>query len=239
MATNFAEAKPSAVMPLTVIVVIVGVVTVVAAAARQAAVAEHAWLMMVVLALLLAPVSTVRIPGIKATVTLGDIVTMSCAVLFGPSAGVIAAVADGVVTSLTLTKNPGKFVYNVATCAISMAGSCLITRAAFDQFGTPGAQVSVIHMSGALGIFSISYFLISTFLVASYVAFSNGESVLRLWRQKFLWTIMSYIASGASALVAFSLVGRMGYLVFVVVIGAMFAMFLFYRSFFRRFQQTA
>ena len=239
MATNYSETKPSAVMPLTVTVVIAGVVAVVAAAARQAVVAEHAWLMMVVLALLLAPVSAVRIPGVKATVTLGDIVTMSCAVLFGPSAGVIAAVADGVVTSLTLTKSPRKFLYNVATCAISMAGSSLITRAAFDQFGTPGAQLSVLQMSGALALFSVSYFLISTWLIASFVAFSNGESVLRLWRQKFLWTIMSYIGSGASALVAFSLVGRLGYLVFVVVIGAMFTMFLFYRSFFRRFQETA
>jgi len=239
MATNFSETKPSAVMPLTIVVVIAGVAAVVAAAARQAAVAEHAWLMMVVLALLLAPVSAVRIPGVKATVTLGDIVTMSCAVLFGPSAGVIAAVADGVVTSLTLTRSPRKFLYNVATCAISMAGSSLITRAVFNQFGTPGAQLSVLQMSGALALFSISYFLISTALIASFIASSNGESVLRLWRQKFLWTIMSYIGSGASALVAFSLVGRLGYLVFVVVIGSMFTMFLFYRSFFRRFQETA
>ncbi len=239
MSTQFSERNMSALMPLTVIVVIGGAVDVIAAATRQAAVAEHAWLMMVVLGLLLAPMSAVRIPGVKATVTLGDIVTMSCVVLFGPSAGVIAAVADGVVTSLTLTKNPRKILYNVATCAISMAGASLITRAVFDQFGAPGAQMSVLRMSGAVGLFSISYFLISTSLVAAYIAFSNGEPLLRLWRQKFLWTIMSHIGSGASALVAFSLVGRLGYLVFVPVIGAMFTMFLFYRVYFRRFEETA
>jgi hypothetical protein len=239
MSTNFSEKNLSAVMPLTVIVVVAGTVAVVAAATRQAAVAEHAWLMMIVLALLLAPVSTVRIPGIKATVTLGDIVTMSCVVLFGPSAGVIAAVADGVVTSLTLTKSPKKILYNVATCAIAMAGSSLITRALFDQFGAPGAQLSVLRMAGAVGLFSICYFLISTSLIAAYVAFSSGEPLLRLWRKKFLWTIISYIGSGACALAVFSLVGRLSYLVFVVVIGAMFTMFLFYRSFFRRFQEAA
>jgi len=226
-------------MPLTVGVVIAGAVAVIAAAARQAAVAEHAWLMMVVLALLLAPVSAVRIPGIKATVTLGDIVTMSCVVLFGPSAGVIAAVADGVVTSLTLTKNPRKILYNVATCAIAMAGASLITRAVFHQFAVPGVRLSVLQMSGAVGVLSISYFLISTFLIAAYIAFSDGEPLLGLWRRKFLWTIMSYIGSGASALITFSLVGRLGYLVFVLVICAMFTMFLFYRVYFRRFEETA
>ena len=210
---------------------------VVAAAAIQAAVAEHAWLMMIVLALLLAPMGAVNIPGIRATVTLGDIVTISCVVLFGPSAGIIAAVAEGVVTSLTITKSPKKLLYNVCTGAISMAAASLATQAAFDRFGVPGVQMSLLRMSGAVGLFTLCYFLISTSLIAAYVAFSIGEPVLRVWRQKFLWTIMSYIASGASALVAFSLVGRIGYLVFVLVIGVMFTVCLFYRLYFRKFQQ--
>ena len=239
MSTRISEKNLSALMPLTVMVVIAGAVAVGAAAASQAAVAEHGWLMMIVLALLLAPMSAVQIPGIKATVTLGDIVTMSCVVLFGPSAGIIAAVAEGAVTSLTITKSPRKLFYNVATGAISMAGASLITQAAFGQFGVPALQTSVARMSAAVGLLALSYFLISTLLIAAYVAISRGEPVLRVWRQKFLWTIMSYIASGASALVAFSLVGRMGYMVFVLAIGGMFTMCLFYRVYFRRFQVTS
>ena len=238
MSTKISGRNLSALMPLTIVVVIAGTVAVGAAAAIQAAVSEHAWLMMIVLALLMAPMSAVKIPGIRATVTLGDIVTISCVVLFGPSAGIIAAVAEGVVTSLTITKSPKKLLYNVATGAISMAGASLITQAVFDQFGVPGLEMSVLRMSGAVGLFTLCYFLISTTLIAAYVAVSIGEPLLRVWRQKFLWTVMSYIGSGASALVAFSLVGRLGYLVFVVVIGVMFSTCLFYRVYFRKFQKT-
>ena len=239
MSTKISERNLSALRPLTLIVVMTGMAAVVVAATMQAAVAEHAWLMMIVLALFLAPMSAVNIPGIKATVTLGDIVTISCVVLFGPSAGIIAAVAEGVVTSLTMTKSPKKLLYNVATGAISMAGASLITQTVFAQFGVPGLQMSVLRMSGAVGLFTLCYFLISTSLIAAYVAFSIGEPVLRVWRRKFLWTVMSYIASGASALVAFSLVGRLGYLVFIVVIGVMLTMCLFYRVYFRRFQEPS
>ena len=173
MATKISERNLPALTLLTVVVVIAGAVAVLAAASRQVGVAEHGWLVMVVLALLLAPVSAVQIPGVKATVVLGDIVTISCVVLFGPSAGVIAAVSDGVVTSLTLTKSPRKFLYNVATCAISMAGGSMITRAVFDQFGDPGSQVSVLRMSCAVGLFTLAYFLISTSLLEASERFKT------------------------------------------------------------------
>lgn len=222
---------------LTVGVMAAGVVAVAIAAARQALIAEHAWLMMIALALLVSPVSSIHIPGVKADVVLGDVVTFSCAVLFGPSAGVIAAVADGAVTSLRLTKTTRKFLYNVATCAVSMAGATLITRAFFDQFGVRTPQQSTGYMSGAMGLFTVSYFLISTFLIAAYIAFAGGKPLIRLWRQKFLWTIMSYVASGISAVVTFSLVGRLGYMVLVVAIATMMMMFLFYRIFFKTIEK--
>jgi hypothetical protein len=159
--------------------------------------------------------------------------------LFGPSAGVIAAVADGAVTSLRLTKTPRKFLYNVATCAVSMAGSTLITRAFFNQFGVRTPHPSIGYLSGSVGLFTLSYFLISTFLIAAYIAFSGGKPLFTLWRQKFFWTIMSYVASGVSAVVTLSLVDRMGYMVLVVVIAMMMMMFLFYRLFFRTVESQA
>jgi hypothetical protein len=226
-------------MLLTVSVIVAGVAAVAIAASRQAVITEHAWLMMIALAMLVSPVSSVHIPGIKADVVLGDVVTFSCVVLFGPSAGVIAAVADGAITSLRLTKDTRKFLYNVATCALSMALATLITRAFFDQFGVRTPQQSIGYVSGAVTLFTVSYFLISTSLIAAYVSFSGGHPLIRLWRQKFFWTIMSYTASGIAALLTFALVDRLGYMVLSVVIGLMITMFLFYRVFFKAFEKQA
>jgi hypothetical protein len=240
MASTASGKKPTTTLTvLTVVVVALGIVAVVVAAARQALIEEHAWLMMIVLALLVAPVSTIHIPGIKADVVLGDMVTFSCAVLFGPSAAVIAAVADGAVTSLRLTKSPRKFLYNVATCATSMAGSSLVTRLVFDRFGVRTDKLSMGYLVGSMAIFTLSYFLISTLLIASYLAFSNDSPLVQLWKQKFLWTSISYLGSGVTAVLSLSLVERIGYFVFVVVIGVMLVMFVFYRSYFNNVEKKA
>jgi hypothetical protein len=239
MTTKTSKGNSATLTLLTVGVIAAGVAAVAIAAGRQALITEHAWLMMIALAMLVSPLSSIHIPGVKADVVLGDVVTFSCAVLFGPSAGVIAAVADGAITSMRLTKDTRKFLYNVATCALSMAGATVITRAFFDQFGVRTPQPSIEYLAGAVGLFTVSYFLISTGLIAAYIAFSGGHPLIRLWRQKFLWTVMSYLASGISAVVTFSLVDRLGYMVLVIVMGLMATMFFFYRIFFKTFEKQA
>src|SRR5437016_6145753 len=149
---------------LSIIVMLAGGAAVAVAVAKQAVVAEHAWLMMIALALLVAPMSAISIPSVKARVVLGDVVTFSCAALFGPSAAVIAAAVDGAVTSLRITKSPHKFSYNVAVCAVSMTAAGFIAKAAFPGFGLTAIQMPLAELVGAMGLFALCYFLISTVL---------------------------------------------------------------------------
>ncbi len=223
---------------LSILVTAVGAIAVAIAAAHRVTSGEHAWLIMVALALLIAPVSTIKIPGVKADIVLGDVVTFTCAVLFGPSAAVIAAVADGAVTSLRLTKSPGKYFYNVAVCAVSMAGSAYAARLVFPGFGQGAAALSRVEIIAALGLFTFAYFIISTLLVAAHISFSNGTNLIRLWSESFLWTSISYVASGAAALAAALLVGRIGFFVVPVIIGVMALAFAFYRTYFTRVERA-
>jgi hypothetical protein len=158
-ARYYEKESPRMLTMLTLLVVAAGAATIAVAAARQAFQSEYAWLSMIGLALFVGPVSTVYIPGVKARVVLGDVVTFTCAALFGPSAAIIAAVADGAVTSLKITSDIRKFSYNVATCAVSMAVSNLATRAAFPSFGVKAAGLSVIELLAAMGLFTLCYFL--------------------------------------------------------------------------------
>jgi hypothetical protein len=235
---NHSERSSTTLVVLSVAVVIAGGAAVTRALAAQALAAEHLWLMMIGLALLVAPMSTVQIPGVKAKVVLGDIVTFSCAILFGPGAAIIAAVADGALASTRLTKDPKKFLYNVATCAVSMAAANFATASAFPQFGTKGAQISPT-LVGAAGVFTFAYFIISTFLIASHVAFSKGLPLVKLWKDKFLWTLMSYVASGLSAIAAFVLARQVGHYVFLILCAVMVLVFLGYREYFRKFEGKA
>ncbi|HWP43335.1 MAG TPA: hypothetical protein VNO14_08885, partial [Blastocatellia bacterium] len=104
----------------------------------------------------------------------------------------------------------------------------------FSQFGIRNVQKPLGDLAGEAGMFTLSYFLISTALIASYVSFSKDLPLVNLWREKFLWTILSYTASGVSCLAAYLLVGRLGLYVFIVLIAMMMAAFASYRFYFLR-----
>jgi putative nucleotidyltransferase with HDIG domain len=166
-------------------------------------------------------------------VVLGDIVTFACAAIFGPTAAIIAAVADGAVTSLRITKSPYKFAYNVAVCAVSMGGAGFAAKAIFPAFGERTAQ-PVVDVIVQIGLFSVFFFFIETFLVAGYVAAAERTPFFKMWRENFIWTSVSYVASGGSALAAYFLVARYGYYVFLIPVGLIMVVFYFYRSYFKK-----
>jgi putative nucleotidyltransferase with HDIG domain len=194
--------------------------------------------MMIALAIVVAPLGSLYIPGLRVKVIISEAVTFSCALLFGPSAAVIAALTDGAVASLRVTKNPRKFLYNCATFASSMAAASLAARAFFPAFGNPNLPASASEMISATALFTLIYFLLSSSLIAAYVAFSNKVSLVKLWREDFLWTFISTLASGAAALAAFYMVGRFGYASFVVLTGTMMMIFLFYRAYFQKVERA-
>ena len=228
----------SALAILSLVVITAGVSVFAMAAVKQIAVSDLTWMTMVALALFASPMRTIYIPGIKARLALGDTITFACAAIFGPSAAVIAEVVDGTFTSFRLTNKPRKILYNAALCAVSMGGAGLVTRALFPSFGGITPILPIGQMVAALGLFTLCYFFISTSLVAAYLALSNDEPFLKVWRENLLWTSVSYAASGLSALIVYILVGTFSYYTFLVPVGLMVFVYLFYRAYFQKVERA-
>lgn len=234
-----AQSKPvSALTLLSLAVITAGVITFALAAVKQIYVPDYTWLTMVALALLAAPMRTIYIPGVKARLALGDTITFACAAIFGLQAAVIAEVVDGTVTSLRMTNKPRKILYNAALCAVSMGGAGLLTRSLFPSFGGMTTRLAIGEMAAALGLFTVGYFLISTSLVAAYLALSNDDPFLDVWRENMLWTSVSSAASGVSALIVYILVGTFGYASFLVPVGLMVVVYLFYHAYFQKVESA-
>ena len=219
------------------VVVIVGGAVATIAAASQVGLTRYAWFVAIAGSLLVAPFGSIRIPGIKASIVVGDTITFACAVLFGPGAAVLAAVVDGAIVSMRATRSPIKLLYNVATGAISMAASAFLAKSLFNDFGGGPSSLSLVYLVAALAVLTASNFLISAILIASYVATTTSHQLVEIWKKRFAWTVVSYAASGASALLAFYLASYIGYYVFLVLTGVMLGVFGFYKAYFGR--QTA
>ena len=223
---------------LSVLVITAGVASIAVAVVNQVLVTEYAWLVMVALTLLLAPLGAIKIPGVNSHVALGEMISFTCAVLFGPSAGVIAAAADGVAISLRVTRTASKFSYNVASNAISMALAVVVTKTAFPSFGIAGAPMPAGQLAAALGLLALCYFLTSTLVITLYLSIWKGMPFLKLWQDNALWTSVSYIVCAAAALAGSLLIGRAGYYVFVIFAATIALVSLFYRNYFERVDQA-
>ena len=219
-------------------VIAVAVLAIGVAAVEQSEVEENAWLSMIALALFVGPMTIIKIPGTKVNITLGDTATFACAALFGPSAAVLAAVAEGSITSLKMTTNARKFAYNVATGAVGMTVAGVVTVSAFPMFGDRMALGPLADMVAALGLFSVCYFVVTTFLIATYMALSNNETCWGFWRDNLAWTSLQNVASGGSALTVYMLVDRVGYYSFLVPVGLIMLVVLFYRTYFRKVESA-
>jgi diguanylate cyclase (GGDEF)-like protein/putative nucleotidyltransferase with HDIG domain len=69
--------------------------------------------------------------------------------------------------------------------------------------GKPGPQPEEVSLKWPLMGAATSYFLINTLTIATAIALSTRQSMLRVWNQNFLWSAPSYfVGAGAAALAA-------------------------------------
>ncbi len=205
---------------------------------KQLPLTNYWWLAMVALVVLVSPVVVISIPRVKARITLGDTITFATALFFGAAAAVLTAMAEAAFASLRMTRSVRKVLYNTATLIVAMQGACWLATLFFPPFGERTTDLTLTQLVGALGLLTLGYFILSTSLIAAYLAISTNESFWRVWKENGLWTSISYGASGLSALGVYLLVGRFGYSSFLIAVGAMMFVYLFYRTYFEKVESA-
>lgn len=159
------------------------------------------WLILAALTLITGTF-TVRIPGVTARLSVSDTFVFASVLLFGPAAGTVTAVLDALIISLRLRHHeraPFRVIFNVAAVALSTRIS------GFVFFAVSGiAPYSVAHTPLAqillpLFLFTLSYFLLNSWLVAFALALERGKGPLAIWRDNFLWLSVNYFGGGSVA----------------------------------------
>ena len=143
-----------------------------------------------------------RIPGLVVRLSVSEPIVFLATLLYGPSAGTIAAAVDALVMSLRLGqrfRTPHRIVFNVGALAITVFPSAhlyfylagLDTRA--PHYGTLDTFV------GPLYLFAISVFFFNSWLIAIALAVERAISPLTIWLKQFLWLAANYLASASIA----------------------------------------
>jgi putative nucleotidyltransferase with HDIG domain len=144
---------------------------------------------------------TIGMSPLPARVSVSETFVFASVLLFGPAAGTVTVVLESLVMSFWLldtSRGSRRTLFNAAATALAIWTS----GTAFYWFIGGGAHatqtVSFPTHFVALSIFTILYFLLNSWLVATAVALHSDSSPLKVWWPQFTWLSLNYFA-GASA----------------------------------------
>jgi hypothetical protein len=167
----------------------------------------------------------VKIPGLTGNISLSFVfVLLGVAVLNFPETLAIACTATAIQCLLKTTRRqtPVQVVFNIAAVALSTTVA----------YWGPRVVIAPEHVSYLLATLTISatlYFTANTLLVSTVLALINRQRVRSVWVQCHLWSFPYYvIGAGVAALAALG-TQSVGWKPSMVMLPAMYLVYLSYR----------
>jgi putative nucleotidyltransferase with HDIG domain len=166
----------------------------------------------------------INIASVSASISVADTFSIATALLFGPGAAAVVLAADTGVLSWRKGHRLDRVAFNMAAPALSIwtAGHLFFRITGVG----PLAQSSLPTASliGPLACLTIVYFVLNSGFTAVAVGLEARHSVLKIWREHFLWLGIGYLAAGSMAF-CIVLLSQLVSLVAVIVVAPLLAVF--------------
>jgi putative nucleotidyltransferase with HDIG domain len=169
------------------------------------------WLVLAALTIL-SGAATVRLPNVKAEISISETFVFTAVLIFGSGAGVLTVLLDAAVINLKMASKRkalrfDRALFNLAapSLAVWLGGNVmalagvspvhpLIEKATALQ---PAETIGLQQLIGPLVGFAIVYFGVNSGLVAAAIGIAQRVSPYRVWHDHFAWLSLNYL-SGAS-----------------------------------------
>jgi hypothetical protein len=141
----------------------------------------------------------VKIPGVKGKVSVSDTFIFLSILLFGGEAGIILAGADALISSLRFSKLKLVISFNTAANLVSTFVTVWTVRFLFGSIDTLAHNDISSQFVVALSVMALMQYLINSGLIATGVALRGNYPILKMWKENFLWTSITYFAGASTA----------------------------------------
>ncbi len=147
--------------------------------------------------------ATVKLPSVPASISISETFVVAAVLLYGAEAGTITVALDGLVISFWIAKRRRELyraLFNMSAPAVSVwfASKLFFAIAGIEPLEHAAAPLNRIIPS--LGLFSVTYFGINSWLVSIAIYLEKGLSPGRVWRENFLWLSLNYFCGASVAL---------------------------------------
>lgn len=180
----------------------------------------------------------VRIPRVNSHISVSDTFVLLSILLFGGDAGIVMAAIDGLFTSRQVTKKPLIYAFNISVFVCSTFTTVWVLRMLFGPISEVMQAGYTSHFVIAICVMAITQYVANSGLIAIGVALKEGEPIWQTWREKFLWTSLTYFAGASSAGIIAKLVGSLGLYALVAAAPIIAVIYFTYSTYLRKVDEA-
>ena len=182
----------------------------------------------------------IRIPNTDSSFTAGDVFTFLAVMILGVPAAILVGIVDVFVSSRRTSKKLSSWIAAPAMMAVTVLISGKVFYYAMNRYagisihplGTSAVRTD--YLIPCLALLALTHYFVNGITVSTIYALKRRQSIVKLWRDGYLWTWWSFMASATAAVVAYSAISRFGWGYSLLGFPIMAATFATYKVFFER-----
>src|SRR3989440_4574175 len=174
---------------------------------------------------------TVRVPGVNGRITISETLIFLTMLLYGGEAAILLAAADGLCSSLLISRKPLTLAYNAALVAFTTFITVCVLRFFFGPIvqmphAALGAQFII-----ALSVMALVQYIGNSLLAAVAWAWKTDQPIWHVYKQYCLYTSLTYFAGASAAGLITKLMGTVGFYALIAVAPIIAIVYLTYRTY--------
>lgn len=177
---------------------------------------------------------TIQIPRFKSHVSVSDTLIFLTLLLYGGGFAIMLAAIEATVSAWKFCNRKVTVFFNAATMAVSTGAVVLALDSLRFAFGTPNVYGHADDLQTfiiALSLVAITQFICNTTLAAVHGSLKEQIPLWETWKNKYIWTFLSYFFGAAAAGIMVQISHRWGFGIILVTFPVMFFVYLTYKMY--------
>jgi diguanylate cyclase (GGDEF)-like protein/PAS domain S-box-containing protein len=175
------------------------------------------FLILALATVLIGPRLSIRIPRVKAHISVSDTFVFLALLLFGGEAAIVLATAEALCSSVRISNKIQTHLFNAGVMACATFLTVWTLRLSFGETLIWHDVYSSNYLV-VLCTMAVMQYAGNSLLVATSSALNVGEPVWATWRKNFLWTSITYFAGASAAGLIARFIGNVGFFAFSATI---------------------
>jgi signal transduction histidine kinase/CheY-like chemotaxis protein len=177
-------------------------------------------------------------PASGSTLSVSYAANLMALLLLGTGQALLVGLAGAWTQCTYKVKQPYplyRTIFSLAAEALTMVATGVV----YDRLGGPLMPIATAGLARPLVASIATYFVVNTLLVAGAIAFTTDRSLLRVWREDFLWSGASFMVAGSAGAMAAVVVARGDHWQAVLLIAPIYLTYRTYELFVGRLEDQA